>query len=379
MFRKLIIFRREPEDVYLVLVADLACTVIPTTIMGFTLVMVDLFAWFDTGNAFFPGAAFAGGLASLGKIFLMLVQKRRGLRGETCLKDTVRWESLHTVATAIVAASVGGALLVAFLQPDPNLQVLATALVFGYCSGVVARTAIRPRIANLALILASVPAIFVTAQASDAAHQILAVMLSVFLLGAIETVRHVYKSAAHHISSRLEMATLARNDPLTGLANRLGLREVFRTAAQQRGSIAVHCLDLDGFKAVNDKFGHAGGDAILISVAQRLLALAPSNSAVARFGGDEFVVLQWGVSQVNEAEFLARRIVSALSQPFPLENGVVEIGASLGLSVSSADISLDVLLRLADEASYLIKRDGGGVAIATGSHFSSAPLERFRG
>lgn len=364
-------FRRESKDVYQALVADLSCTVIPTSIMGITLVLMDLFAWGDTGAPIFLGAAVAGGLASLGKIFLMLVQRRRSAYGEMGIKKAVRWEFLHALATTIVATSVGAAVCAAFLRPESNVQILATALLFGYCSGVVARLAIRPKIAIVALVLSAGPAIIGASQASTAAHHILAVMFCVFLLGAFDTVRHVYTSAVRHIASRLEMATLARNDPLTGLANRLGLREAFRTASQLRGSIAVHCLDLDGFKGVNDQFGHAGGDAILVCVAKRLLALAPKNATVARFGGDEFVVLQAGVSQVSDAEFLAHRIVDTLAQPFPLDNQVVNIGASLGFSVSSSNNSLDDLLRLADEASYLIKRRGGGVAFASGMHFSA--------
>lgn len=371
-------FRRESEDVYLALVSDLSSTVIPTSIMGITLVIMDLFAWATTGDYIFLGAGIAGGLASIGKLCLMLVQRLLSKRGEMDIQEAERWEFLHTLATTIVAASVGAVVYAAFIWHSPNVQVMGTALLFGYCSGVVARLSLRPKIAIVALVISVGPAIVGASQANTTAHHMIAVMYGVFLLGAFDTVRHVYTSAMRHIVSRLEMATLARHDPLTGLANRLGLREAFRSASQLPEHIAVHCLDLDGFKGVNDQFGHAGGDAILVGVAQRLQALDPKNAIVARFGGDEFVVLQMGVSQVSDAERLACRIVDTLTQPFPLENHVVEIGASLGFAVDSASSNLNDLLLRADEASYLIKRNGGGAALASGKHFFSPSQERFR-
>lgn len=377
MFGTAVRFRKESEDVYLTLIADLASTAVPTCIMGLTLLAVDWFAWTTTGEAFFLAAAIAGGLGSIAKLALMFIQKRTHSRHELRMRDAARWEASHAIATAVVAASVGAVLAGAFFRPDADLQILATALLFGYCSGVVSRLAIRPKIAILALVLAGAPAIFAATFANTAAHSILAVMFSVFLVGAVDTVRHLYHSAIRHITSRLEMARLARNDPLTGLANRLGLREAYRAASHLRGSLAVHCLDLDGFKSVNDKFGHAVGDAVLTNVAQRLLGLAPPSATVARFGGDEFVILQPGISQSLEAEFLAAEIVNVLSQPFVIESETIEIGASLGLSVASTNSDFDELLRRADEASYLVKRNGGGVAVASEKHFAPIP-ERAR-
>jgi diguanylate cyclase (GGDEF)-like protein len=360
------LFRHEPEDVYKTLVADLSQTLVPTTIMGVTTIGVDLFAWLSSKSSMLLLAAGIGGLASVAKILLILVQLRRGVRDDMCICEARRWEASHYAATTLVALSVGMATFVIFRRPDIQLHLLATGLLFGYCAGIVARIAIRPRMAILALILAAGPGIVAAASWNDLPHKIIAVIFTIFLLGGFETVRHVHRTAVRHITTRLDMAALAHNDPLTGLANRLGLREAFRDAAFHRGNVAVHCLDLDGFKAVNDRYGHAGGDGILICVAQRLLAIAPENATVARVGGDEFVVLQCGVRHESEANALARRIISTLSEPFALSEQIVEIGASLGYSLPTAGKNLDDLLRSADEASYRIKRSGGGMASAIG-------------
>lgn len=377
MLKKTVIFQKESEDVYLALIEELASTLVPTSIMGFTLVVVDWFAWTATGNSVFLAAAIAGGLGSAAKISLMIMQKQNFTLTINRVNSAARLETMHGIATFAVAASVGSVSATAFCQQDPNLKILSTGLLFGYCSGVVSRTAIRPKIAILALSLATTPAIFAATLAKSPAQNILAVMFGIFLLGAIESVRYIYLSTVRHITSRLEMSKLARNDPLTGLANRLALRDAYRDASKTTKNIAIHCIDLDGFKSVNDRFGHEAGDAVLTNVAQRLLEIAPHNATVARFGGDEFVILQPEISKILEAELIAKQIVNALTMPFYIQGQPVEVGASLGLSIGKANIPLEELLRLADEASYFVKRNGGGVAVASTPHFSPVS-ERFR-
>lgn len=376
MLGRTVVFRKEAEDVYLALIDDLARTLLPTSIMGITLIIVDLFAWASTGNTIFLVAAIGGGCGSAAKILLMFVHKRNRLQHKNRLKNAERLEVMLGTATFAVAASVGSVLAAAFSQQEPNLQTLATGLLFGYCSGVVSRNAVRPKIAIIALVLSVAPAIFAAALINSPAQHILAFMFGIFLIGALETVRHIYLSTVRHITSRIEMAKLARNDPLTGLANRLALREAFREASLVTSNVAIHYLDLDGFKSINDHFGHAAGDEILVNVAQRLSELAPSNATVARFGGDEFVILQIEISESFEAEMLAEKIVTSLAKPFIMQSATVEVGASLGLSVGSTSTQLEKLLQSADEASYFIKRNGGGVAVASNANISLVS-ERF--
>jgi diguanylate cyclase (GGDEF)-like protein len=119
-------------------------------------------------------------------------------------------------------------------------------------------------------------------------------------------------------------------------------------------------VDLDQFKQVNDTLGHPCGDQLLCAVADRLRAMLRPEDFVARFGGDEFVVFQQNIRSNEEAAHLARRIVDHLSERYKIDNHLVEIGASVGIAMTSLGISADTLLKNADMALYRAKADGRG-------------------
>ena len=156
----------------------------------------------------------------------------------------------------------------------------------------------------------------------------------------------------------------AHFDTLTGLPNRHLLRDRMQQAlAQHRRSqqlIAVCYLDLDGFKGVNDKFGHQVGDAVLKEAARRLLSEVRANDTVARLGGDEFVVLLCNLGERTEIEPTMHRIIGSLASRYSLGGlEVGEISASVGITIFPIDESEpDTLLRNADHAMYVAKRSG---------------------
>ena len=175
----------------------------------------------------------------------------------------------------------------------------------------------------------------------------------------------------------------ARHDALTGLPNRLRFRErVARAAADPGGcaALAVLYVDLDDFKGVNDAYGHAAGDALLVEVAGRLLASTRGSDTVARLGGDEFAVLLRGVRDAGEAVVAAERIAGALAVPLRVHGAelrpVASIGIALGAdAVAAAAASVETtgthavgeapggaedLLRFADVAMYAAKHGGKG-------------------
>ncbi len=160
------------------------------------------------------------------------------------------------------------------------------------------------------------------------------------------------------------VAHLAHHDILTGLPNRaLFLDRLQQALARvKRGSrLAVHFIDLDRFKPVNDKFGHAAGDAVLKAIATRLLGVVRETDTVARFGGDEFVVLQADIETPANAAALARRIVEAAGRAIEIGGQTVAAGASAGIAIAPDDgIDAGELLRKADLALYLCKSAGGG-------------------
>ncbi len=155
---------------------------------------------------------------------------------------------------------------------------------------------------------------------------------------------------------------LARFDELTGLPNRVNFRdEIERLLADANDTTsALLFIDLDQFKQVNDTLGHPCGDRLLCMVADRLREMMRADDFVARFGGDEFVVFQRNITSNEDAASLARRIVERLSERYEIDLHLVEIGASVGIAITSPSISADVLLKNADMALYRAKADGRG-------------------
>jgi diguanylate cyclase (GGDEF)-like protein len=165
--------------------------------------------------------------------------------------------------------------------------------------------------------------------------------------------------------SEVKIEYMAHHDALTDLANRVLLNERLEQALGQRihreKMVAVHHLDLDQFKAVNDTFGHPAGDKLLKIVADRLRALVRETDTIARMGGDEFVVVQAPIADPAEATSLAQRIIASMSEPFDLDGHQAVIGASVGIAVGPSDgLKPDRLLRNADLALYRAKGDGRG-------------------
>jgi len=157
---------------------------------------------------------------------------------------------------------------------------------------------------------------------------------------------------------------LARYDELTELPNRVNFRdEIGHLLAAQQGAEQLSALlfvDLDQFKQVNDTLGHPCGDQLLCAVADRLREMLRPEDFVARFGGDEFVVFQQNIQSADDAAGLARRIVDRLSERYKIDNHLVEIGASVGIAMTSRGVSADTLLKNADMALYRAKADGRG-------------------
>jgi diguanylate cyclase (GGDEF)-like protein len=158
-----------------------------------------------------------------------------------------------------------------------------------------------------------------------------------------------------------ELRRLAYHDPLTGLANRALLQECTERAVAmqrvERSSLGIVYVDLDDFKPVNDRLGHAAGDALLVMAAERMRGCTRASDTVARLGGDEFVVLLPGLTAEADAEILGRRLVDELSRPFVIGDQSVQIGASVGVAVQPAGVVGDPL-READIAMYNAKFSG---------------------
>ncbi len=174
----------------------------------------------------------------------------------------------------------------------------------------------------------------------------------------------VHRDITDRLRAESEIHRLATHDFLTGLPNRLFLAQ--RVASMRRtrefgNVLALHYLDLDRFKQVNDNFGHRYGDLLLQTVASRLSQIVPAENIIARLGGDEFVVVQPCVQDEASAVRLATRIIGTISEPFRINGRRVQIGASVGVAFSSGKPDLADLLKQADLALYEAKQDGKGL------------------
>jgi diguanylate cyclase (GGDEF)-like protein/PAS domain S-box-containing protein len=180
-----------------------------------------------------------------------------------------------------------------------------------------------------------------------------------------------FSAFLHDISERKrsedERDHAIRHDTLTGLLNRRALNEVLPQAqarARRHGiGFALLFIDLDGFKAVNDQFGHDAGDRLLITIAQRLRESVRLNDTVVRLAGDEFTIVLEGQScRLQDAQRVARKLIEAISVPVEIDGAVARVGASVGIAMQlpGQQGSADEMLREADKQMYSAKQAGRG-------------------
>jgi diguanylate cyclase (GGDEF)-like protein/PAS domain S-box-containing protein len=161
------------------------------------------------------------------------------------------------------------------------------------------------------------------------------------------------------------VAYMAHHDALTALPNRVMLRlrmeEMLTRMQRNGGGVAALCIDLDGFKSVNDALGHSFGDLLLQTVARRLQGVARDGDCVVRLGGDEFAILQADVTSPEQVSAFAQRLLGAVGEPYDLNGHQISVGGSVGIALAPGDaVDADRLLKCADMAMYRAKADGRG-------------------
>ena len=172
-----------------------------------------------------------------------------------------------------------------------------------------------------------------------------------------------YEDVTERREAETRIAHMAHHDALTGLPNRVMFQDHLEQALSRvrRGEhVALFCLDLDGFKRVNDTFGHPVGDRLLQAVAQRLRDNTRDVDLVARLGGDEFAIIQSSMQEPLDATLLADRLVAVLGAPFELQGQKVNVGTSIGVVALVESSPADDSLRSADIALYRAKAEGRG-------------------
>lgn len=246
------------------------------------------------------------------------------------------------------------------------LILMAGIFISGLAGGITSRNSGTPRYGIMLIYLLGTPYSVAMVLSPLPYMYIVGLLVPIWGLGMALVLRENYEVLLNLFLSERKNRRLANYDSLTGLPNRMMKRQQFelllhRADATGHQPLTVLCLDLDGFKSANDRFGHAAGDAVLVSVAERLRSSVREQDQVFRVGGDEFVALLPG-TRTDDAAPVAQRIISAISKPIELaEHGRLDIGVSIGAATFPEDgETVDDLLRAADIAMYEAKRQGKG-------------------
>ncbi|MXP44563.1 GGDEF domain-containing protein [Allopontixanthobacter sediminis] len=353
-----------PESTHIELVRSLFSTRFNTLIMGFCFVATGLTVVVETHDRMLDVLIVAGTTAAIWRYLVLVLYRRESLDENLRFARARELERIFAIPYLLFAAIFGAFSARAFIVATPEARTLIVALLVGYSAGVAAGISYRPRIGLTAMLAAVIPTIVAALLTGNPSYWAVAAVLAIFLGGGMHSMVSRYRYVADGINMRNLYEGLARSDALTGLGNRLALGEKFAAVAAKKLMTAVHCLDLDRFKPVNDRYGHPTGDALLKTVSQRLSGLLRMGDFAVRTGGDEFVVIQSGIADLAEAELLAQRIRNALGAPYKLDGRTIQVGASVGYTLTSEQgYGLEHLVSCADQALLDAKGLGGGIAV----------------
>ncbi|HEY7272703.1 MAG TPA: GGDEF domain-containing protein [Actinoplanes sp.] len=308
-----------------------------------------------------------------------------GVRGRDFLNQTVGRQAAGAIRMDLIDPAVGSDALIAQvsggkLMPDRSLERTRT-LALGHHTW---QLRLRPTTGLLSVTDRWATRLAIAVGA--AFTLLLATLVAVLVSGrnrAMDRVDEATAALREDIRRReaveAELQRLALHDPLTGLANRVLFYErvghALTTHARAGETFAVLFIDLDGFKQVNDRFGHSAGDAVLRTVADRLSGCLRDSDTVARFGGDEFAVVVERLAAPGDVQITAERIVTAVGRPIEVGSNQTRVTASVGIALNHPGDSADDILREADLAMYTAKTTGKSRHVLAGRQRLSDPAD----
>lgn len=288
-----------------------------------------------------------------------IVEWRGRLRKEAAgMPVDVSWSALLSVLWCGLQGAVAFTVMIG---SDPVLQVLSATLVMGALGPICARNYASPPFATLLLVLTDIPFVAGAVLSTEPLLSIVILLTPPFVFGAWQIIRTFHGTLANSLMAEEKNLRMALHDSLTGILNRQGMDvHLGGLTAKSGQTMAIVSLDLDGFKAINDEYGHGAGDTVLIEVARRIVDVVGDHGKVARMGGDEFmaVVPNRGADEVRA---LGEQLVAAISEkPIEVARDVeVGVGASAGFACLPEDAMTTHELRVrADRALYDAKDAG---------------------
>lgn len=292
-------------------------------------------------------------------LFVRLLSLRRvkemRSRGEIPSIDT-------PITLSILWCALQGALFFFSMRSgNTPIMVLSAAHCMGLVGPLCARNYAAPRLALLLVGLCVGPFLAGAESTGEPLMLALLALLPGFLIGAIQLLAHYRSAMLCALSAEMINAERARHDPLTGLLNRHGLEGVMKDLSRDE-VFSLVCFDLDGFKPINDRFGHAAGDDLLCEVANRMQAGLAEGQVLARIGGDEFLALLPGQGADAAEATIETMLAKVSGTPYVVEaKSLVEIGVTAGFACYPEDATDVVELHvLADRALYAAKKAGKG-------------------
>ncbi|WP_417613165.1 putative bifunctional diguanylate cyclase/phosphodiesterase [Parasphingorhabdus sp.] len=267
-----------------------------------------------------------------------------------------------TVIAGVVSIGLG-VWSVALLQSDGDGHFVTLFIAFGAIACTYCLSSL-PKAAFATVFCSTTPVIFELLTSGVHIEIAAGVNLLLIFLLILRLVMHQYNYLIESVTSRSQVKALAYSDSLTGLPNRRAftecLEQTVNSASKNGEAVAVALIDLDGFKAINDTFGHASGDDVLIQAGVRLQKICQDCQMVARLGGDEFAVLMVADEASEKFGDIGNRLVLEMSRPFSLSDSNLRLSASVGLaSPSERDTSALAVMSRADVALYEVKNRGG--------------------
>ncbi len=345
--------RDVPSGTYIELVASLCDTRMPAVIMTLMFVAIGTFTMRAAHDSTLTALVALGTLASAARLFVLIRGYRLCAQPDLSLEEARRFEK-HFALTYCTFAFIFGLFAARVLAlPLIAWQMPVSIAVVGYAAGAAATVAPRPRIVVTSLMLAVLPSAGVLLLRAETSALVSAVTLMALLAGGLRSTSKRYVAQSTKATKRRAFAHQAQTDHLTGVGNRLALANAFDPGANAAPGtgIAVHYIDLDDFKAINDQLGHQVGDRILRLVAQKLQHCGRPDDDVVRLGGDEFVVVQRDAAGDGDVDRYAARLSAALNTSYQVDALTVAVGASIGSRRYAGPLrSMEALLASADAA-----------------------------
>ncbi|QEL24381.1 GGDEF domain-containing protein [Bosea sp. F3-2] len=350
-----------PPDIRVALVASLYGT-LPIFAGGVinSLAVSFLIAWRIPTLPFTLWCAFEI-VCCLVRLCVLLVARKRAARGQSTPTD------IYLLLGVAWAAGIGAGTFLSLMSGDWVAAALACLSAAAMVGGICFRNFAAPRMAGVMIALTLGPCVLAAPFLSEPMMLITFMQIPFYLFSMTVAAYKLNAMLISTMRAERENAFHARHDILTGLSNRAGLAKAFAArfdGAEAPKGLALVYLDLDGFKAVNDSYGHMAGDALLQLVAERLRGLVRASDIAARIGGDEFVVLSEQTEQVQLQRF-GERIVREISEPYELDSGhKLHIGASVGIALAPEHgRDMTSLMTAADAALYQAKSRGKSLCI----------------